>query len=178
MSEALPGGNPLGVQVPTLEKLLDDLQEFIQETLKNYRLDVKQEGWNNQPLERDVEVSQMIMPDPDEEHERIPYILLQLLNGSDKRNERGQMESKANVRIVIAIYNPDKLEGRLQVLRIIQKIRYEIHKAGVIGKMFKIGNLEYLIYPDDTQSYHMGEMSTDWTIPPVERDLTRLVNRS
>ena len=44
MSEALPGGNPLGVQVPTLEKLLDDLQEFIQETLKNYRLDVKQDG--------------------------------------------------------------------------------------------------------------------------------------
>ena len=177
MNEALPGGNPLGVKVPTLEKLLDDLQEFIQETLKGYRLNVKQEGWENQPLERELSVSQMIMPDPDEENERIPYILLQLLNGSDKRNERGQMESRANVRIVIAIHNPDKLEGRLQVLRIIQKIRYEIHRAGVIGQMFTIGNLEYLIYPDDTQSYHMGEMSTDWAIPPVERDLSWVVSR-
>ena len=177
MSETFPGENPLGVQVPTLEKLLDDLQEFIQETLKDYRLHVKQEGWEGQPLTRDVEVSQMIMPDPDEEHEAVPYILLQLLNGSDKRNQRGRMESKTNVRIIIVIYNPNKLEGRLQILRIIQKIRYEIHRAGVIGKMFGIDSLEYLIYPDDQQSYHMGEMSTEWTIPPVERDLSRIVNR-
>ena len=171
-------GNPLGVKVPTLEKLMDDLQEFIQETLKDYRLNVKQEGWDGQPQMRDAKVWQMVMPEPDEETERVPYILLQLLNGSDKRNERGQMESRANVRIIIEIYNSDRLEGRLQVLRIVQKLRYEIQRAGVIGKMFKIGNLEYLFYPDDTQGYHAGEMSTDWIIPPVERDLTRIVNRS
>lgn len=170
-------GNPLGVKAPTLEKLLDDLQEFIQEVLKDYRLYVKQEGWDGQPPTRDMEVWQMTAPDPDEERERIPYIVLQLLNGADKRNERGQMESKANVRLIIVIYNPDKLEGRLQIVRIIQKIRYEIWRAGVIGRMFQIINLEYLIYPDDMQSYHMGELSTEWTIPPVERDLSYLANR-
>ena len=176
MSETPLMENPPGVSVPTLEKLLDDLEKFIRDALRNYPLYVKQERYGGQPPTRDAEVAQMVMPEPDEEDERIPYVLLQLLNGSDKRNQYGRMESKANVRIVIVIYNPDRLEGRLQVLRAVQKIRYEIYRAGVVGEMFGIENLEYLIYPDDTQSYHMGEMSTDWAIPPVERDLTEIWN--
>lgn len=171
------GVNPLGVKSPTLERLLDNLQDFIKETMKGYSLFVKQEGWNDQPLTREAEVSQMIMPDADEEHERIPYILLQMLNGSDKRDNSGRMVSKVNVRIVIAIYNKDKLEGRLQLLRIVQKIRFELWNAGVIGKTFTLDNLEFLLYPDDTEWYHMGEMSTDWIIPPVQRDLTAVINR-
>ena len=176
MSETALTENPLGVKVPTLEKLLDDLEKFIRDALRNYPLYVKQGRHNGPAPTRDAEVVQMVMPEPDEEDEGIPYILLQLLNGSDKRNQYGRMESKANVRIVIVIYNPDRLEGRLQILRIVQKIRYEIFRAGIIGEMFGIDKLEYLIYPDDTQSYHMGELSTDWTIPPVERDLTDVWN--
>ena len=168
---------PLAIKSPMLEKLLDDLQEFIQQTLRNYRLFVKQEGWQDQPQMRDAEVSQMIMPDADEEHERVPYVLLQLINGSDKKRKDGTMESKTEVRIVIVLYNQDKLSGRLQVLRIIQKIRYELWSAGVIGKMFTLEGLEYLIYPDDTNWYHMGELSTEWAIPAVERDLTAILAR-
>lgn len=177
MSAMKAGDHPLAVKVPTLEKLLDDLQAFIQEILKDYPLFVKQEGWEDQPLTRDAEVQQMIMPEPSEEHERVPYILLQLINGSDKREQNGQLVSRTAVRIVIAIYNKDKLEGRLQLLRIVQKIRYELSRAGVIGKMFELDGLEYLIYPDDTEWYHMGEMSTEWKIPPVERDCTAALRR-
>ena len=167
--------NTLAVKTPMLEKLLDDLQEFIQQILSNYRLFVKQDGWQDQPQMRDAEVSQMIMPDPDEEHERVPYVLLQLINGSDKKRNDGTMESRVEVRIVIVLYNQDKPAGRLQVLRVVQKIRYELWRAGEIGKMFTLEGLEYLIYPDDTNWYHMGELSTEWAVPAVERDLTAIL---
>lgn len=175
--QGTPGINTLGVKSPTLERLLDDLQDFIKETMKDYPLFVKQEGWDDQPLTRGAEVSQMIMPDADEEHERIPYILLQMLNGSDKRDNSGRMVSKANVRIVIAIYNKDRLEGRLQLLRIVQKIRFDLWDAGIIGRIFMLDSLEFLIYPDETEWHHLGEMSTDWIIPSVQRDLTAVINR-
>ena len=164
--------NSIGVKAPTLEKLLDDLQSFIAENLKNYPLFIKPDGWEDQALTRDVEVYQMISPESDENHEKIPYILLQLLNGYDKK-ENNRLISKANIRLVIVVYNTDKQDGRLQILRIIQKIRYEILSAGIIGNMFKIDGLEYLIYPDEIEWYHMGEMSTEWIIPSVERDLNK-----
>lgn len=158
-----------------LENLLDVLKAFIEETLKDYRIPIKQEGWEKQPLYRPAEVSEMVMPDPDEEHERIPYIQLQLLNGKDERDQNGQMKSIASVRIITTLFNKDKFEGRMQVLHILQRLRKEMIQKGVIGGCFELQwPLEYLIYPDDTEWYHMGEMATIWAIPSIERDIPGL----
>ena len=161
----------------TTENLLDALREFLEERLKDYRLPVKQEGWNNQPIYRPVEVQSLYMDDPDEDHERIPYILLQPLNGKDERTDNGQMDGRVNVRIVITIFNENLREGRAQILHIIQTIRRELIRAGVVGKSFDLKwPLEWLIYPDDTGNYHMGEMSTTWGVPTEERSVPELRN--
>lgn len=155
-----------------LENLLDDLKVFIEEDLKDYRLPVKQGERKDQPLERPVEVSSMVMPDPDDDHERVPYIMLQLLNGKDERADSGQMKSQVNVRIVITIFNRDKQEGRLQILHIIQKLRADLLRKGIVGRSFEVlWPLEYLIYPDETEWNHLGEMSVMFSVPPVEREV-------
>ena len=164
-------GESAAVGGATLESLLDCMKEFIAEDLKEYQLPVKQDGWEGQPNYRPVEVCEMAMPEPDEDHERIPYILLQLLNGRDERGEDGQMKCVANVRVIITIYDPDKREGKLALLYIVQRLRRDLIRAGVIGGCFELQwPLEYLIYPDDSEWYHLAELSTQWAVPAEERD--------
>lgn len=157
----------------TMDDLMDNLQAFIEKELQEFRLPVKQDGtWKHEPICRPAEVYQMTMPEPDEDHERVPYILLQFLNGKDERNQRGQMECVLSVRVIITIFNRDKQEGRLQLLYIIQRLRKAFLLAGVIGGCFELRlPLEYLIYPDDAESYHLGEMATMWVGPGFERDI-------
>lgn len=169
-------GESKAVGGAALENLLDCMKEFIEEDLKEYNLPVKQDGWENQPNERPIEVHEMAMPEPDEEHERIPYILLELLNGKDERGSDGQMHSIVNVRVIITIYSQDKREGKLQVLQIVQKLRRDFLEKGVIGGCFELKlPLEYLCYPDDTEWYHMGEMATQWEIPTEQRQVPELM---
>lgn len=165
----------MNINGTTLENLLDALKAFIEEQLKDYRLPVKQEGWTNQPLYRPAEVSEMVMPDPDEDHERIPYIELQILNGKDEPGQNGRMKSTVSVRIILTLFNKDKSEGRMQVLHMVQRLRKAMIQTGVIGGCFELQwPLEYLIYPDDTEWYHMGEMATIWSIPSIEREIPGL----
>ena len=139
-------GESKAVAGAALENLLDCLKEFIEEDLKDCTLPVKQDGWEDQPNERPIEVHEMTMPEPDEDHERIPYILLQLLNGKDERGNDGQMHSIVNVRIVITIYDRDMREGRMNLLYIVQRLRRDLQHKGVIGNCFTLKMpLEYLI---------------------------------
>lgn len=157
--------------------LLDCLKEFIEEDLKDCTLPVKQDGWEDQPNERPIEVHEMTMPEPDEDHERIPYILLQLLNGKDERGNDGQMHSIVNVRIVITIYDRDMREGRMNLLYIVQRLRRDLQHKGVIGNCFTLKMpLEYLIYPDEIEWYHLAEMATQWEIPAEERQVPELIS--
>lgn len=168
-------GEAMDIGGPILENLLDTLKGFIEEQMKDYRLPVKQERWTDQPLYRPAEVAQMVMPDPDEDNERIPYIELQVLNGKDERDQYGRMHSIVSVRIIITLFNKDKFEGRMQVLHIVQRLRKALIQAGVIGGCFELQwPLEYLIYPDDTEWYHLGEMATVWSVPSIERDVPGL----
>ncbi len=160
---------------PILENLLDAIKDFIEEQMKDYRRPVKQEGWDHQPPYRTANVEEMTMPDPDEDRERIPYIEIQLLNGKDERDRDGRMKSTVSVRIIITIYNKDKFEGRMQIVYIVQRLRGALIRRGLLGGCFELQfPLEYLIYPDDTEWYHLGEMATLWSVPSVEREVPGL----
>lgn len=169
------GGMLRPVEGQTVEALLDALKEFIEEDLKDYRLPVKQDGWKGQPLQRPIKVHSLVMPDPDEKHERIPYILLQPLNGKDGLTPGGQSEAEASVRIVVTLFNRDKREGRIQLLHIIERLRMDLIGKTVIGKTFELKlPMEWLIYPDEMEWYHLGEISTTWSLPAPERKVPEL----
>lgn len=152
--------------------LLDELKKFIGENTKDIILSVRTKPNSEEPNERSAEVHKMRLPDKDAETKRIPYILLQFLTGKDDQEEGQSPESECKVRIVVATYSEDGGEGAMDVLNLLTRIRIALLKIGVIGGQFLIKKpLEYIVYPDDTAPYYMGEMLTIWEIPEIEREV-------
>ena len=158
----------------TAINLLECLEAFVKEKTKDIILQVKVRNRNpEEAKERAADVYKMRLPKKEDQTEKIPYILLQLLTGKDSKENGEPEESVCKVRIVVATYSEDGSEGSLDVLNVILRIRSELKKAGVVGERFVLQNpLEYIIYPDSTQPYYLGEMITNWSIPTIEREVT------
>ena len=156
--------------------LLDALEAFIKENTKDIIMPVRVK---NKPIggvkERAAGVYKMRLPDKDAETQQIPYILLQFVTGKDDQPEGERPESESRVRIVIAAYSEDAGEGAYYVLNLITRIRTALLKAGVVGDQFLLcPPLEYLVYPDSTAPYFMGEMMSVWKTPTIESEVNIL----
>lgn len=158
----------------TAINLLECLEEFVKEKTADIMLQVKVRNRDpEEKKERAAGVYKMRLPKKEDQTEKVPYILLQLLTGKDDKEDGEPEESVCKIRIVVATYSEDGSEGALDVLNVILRIRSELKKAGVVGERFVLENpLEYIIYPDSTQPYYLGEMITNWSIPTVEREVT------
>ncbi|MCD8052256.1 MAG: hypothetical protein LUE89_11370 [Clostridiales bacterium] len=155
----------------SLRGLLDALQIFVKDSLKEMQLPVSQEGPGDDPMTRPIEVYKQRLDDPTNAREKIPYILLQILNGEDTRDSNTrEPEASVTVRAIIAIYERDPSEGALALINIVEKLRMDLLRTGVIGGAYEILEpFEYLFYPEDTIPYHVAELSTTWRIGTVER---------
>ena len=171
-------------------ELLYELKKFIEANTKDIILSVrpiknkvipepsskKSENADEEPQTRAAEVHLMRLPNKDAETNRIPYILLQLLTGVDEQEAGKDPDSECKVRIVVATYSEDGSAGSMDLLNVITRIRVALLKTGVIGKQFTIRKpLEYVIYPDETGSYYLGEMITIWGIPTIQREVNLYV---
>ena len=117
----------------------------------------------------------MGLPSKDDQTQKIPYILLQFLTGKDDKQEREPEESTCKIRIVIATYSEDGGVGPYDVLNLILRIRGELEKTGIIGKQFVLQKpLEYIVYPDSTPPYYLGEMITNWSMPTIRREVEEI----
>ena len=156
--------------------LLECLEKFVKEKTADIKLQVKVRNRSSEEVkERAADVYKMRLPKKEDQTEKIPYILLQLLSGKDDKEEGEPEESVCKIRIVVATYSEDGSEGSLDLLNVILRIRSELKKAGVVGERFALElPLEYLIYPDSTQPYYLGEMITNWSIPTMEREVTEI----
>lgn len=151
--------------------LLKRLKEFAEEQTKDLILSVRVKDGGSGPKERPPQVHIMRLPDKDAETALIPYILLQFIKGVDVQEEGEPPESECNVRIVVATYSEDGGEGATDVLNVLTRLRSALLKAGVIGEQFSIKRpVEYIVYPDSTAPYYLGEMMTLWEIPPIRRE--------
>ena len=133
------------------------------------------EGWNDGGDEPETEpprapekptraptIYLMNLPEREDLTSPIPYIILQVLKGKDKRDkESGDEQSTADVRALIATYNDDGQEGGLQVLEIIDNYVLQLP-------------FDWEIYPDDTGVYYLGEINMTWSVPGVERTAIRI----
>ena len=158
----------------TAINLLECLEAFVKEKTADIMLQVKVRNRNPEEVkERAADVYKMRLPKKEDQTEKVPYILLQLLTGKDDKEDGEPEESVCEIRIVVATYSEDGSEGALDVLNVILRIRSELKKAGVVGERFVLQNpLEYIVYPDSTQPYYLGEMVTNWSIPTIEREVT------
>lgn len=113
-----------------LVNLMETVRSFIEEDLKEMRLKVKQENWNEQPLERPINVFSYMTPNPSDNAEVVPYILLQLVKGEDgEAKESSEPESVATIRGYIALFDYNAQEGQMAVISIIEKLRLDCSVA-------------------------------------------------
>ena len=147
----------------TAINLLECLEEFVKEKTADIKLQVKVRNLNPQEVkERAADVYKMRLPKKEDQTEKVPYILLQFLTGKDDKENGEPQESDCKIRIVVATYSEDGGEGSFDVLNVLLRIRSELEKYP----------LEYIVYPDSTQPYYLGEMITNWSMPTIEREVT------
>lgn len=154
--------------------LLERLQEFVKEKTADIILQVRTAP-GKRIKARAPEVYRMRLPKKEDEVQQIPYILLQFIKGEDGKNDRGEKISTCMVRIVVATYSEKEEDGAYDVLNILTRLRAEFQKVGVIGNQFVLRDpLEYIVYPDETAPYYLGEMMTTWEIPNIKREVEKI----
>lgn len=156
----------------TSTHLLNTLADFIQETTKDMVLPARVLKEGAEPKQRPPHVFKMRVPNKEGETQQIPYIIVQHLKGKDERNERGEMDSTAVVRIVVAVYGSNQEEGAMSVENLLTRMRIALLKKGMVANKFLLKfPLEYVVYPDSTEPYYLGEMITNWQMPVIEREV-------
>ena len=156
--------------------LMERLADFVQDVTKDIKLQVRVRNQNpEEEKELAANVYKMGLPKKDDQTQKIPYILLQFLTGKDDKQAGEPEESDCKIRIVVATYSEDGGVGPYDVLNIILRIRSELEKVGIIGKQFALQKpLEYIVYPDNTPPYYLGEMITNWSIPTIKREVEEI----
>ena len=120
----------------------------------------------------------MGLPEADDVQQKVPYILLKFLTGTDDKKAGEPEEDGCKVRIIFAVYSEDGQDGPLALLNLILRVRSELKKAGTIGGgQFALElPLEYIVYQDTTPPYYMGEMVTNWSMPVTQRDVAEILH--
>lgn len=154
--------------------LLDALEVFIKDTLKDLTLPVRPDGIDEEGAERIPQVHKMRLPDRDSDTKLVPYILLQFLTGTDKQTPGQERECQCKIRIVAATYSEDEGIGAYDVLNVLTRIRTALLSSGIVGEQFLLkmdddNQLEYIVYTENTAPYYIGEMITTWELPAIER---------
>ena len=123
--------------------------------------------------ERPVEVHLQRLPDEKSSTTKAPYIVNAAVTSSFGRAPGQEEDDRCTVRSVFCIYNSDGEEGGLMLLNLMDRIRISLQKDPILDGMYECDlekRIEDLQYPDDTAPFYMGEMITEWKLPPVERE--------
>lgn len=158
--------------------LLEELQKFISSKTSDIILPVRTRTGSNEEKERVAAVYKMGLPEADDVQQKVPYILLKFLTGTDDKKAGEPEEDSCKVRIIFAMYSEDGQDGPLALLNLILRVRSELKKAGTIGGgQFALElPLEYIVYQDTTPPYYMGEMVTNWSMPVTQRDVAEILH--
>lgn len=152
--------------------LLEALKEFTEKAVEDIVLEVKTRREAEGIKKRPAVVYKMNLPTKDEQVQKIPYIILQIINGNDSKESGQPEESTCTVRFVFAVFSEDAGKGAYDVLNLILRLRSELEKAGIIGEQFTLKKpLEWIVYPDNTPPYYFGEMITSWKMPIIEQQI-------
>lgn len=149
--------------------LLDALKLHTERAVGNILLPVAPSRGSSEP-DRPAAVYKQRLPDSASAKSKAPYIIHQIVTGSDKQVD-GDEQSSCTVRSVFAVYAEDEQEGSLMLLNLMERLRISLLRELTLNRQFQLdrkAGLETLVYPDDTAPYFIGEMSSTWIMPPVQ----------
>lgn len=157
----------------TTTDLVDALAEFVREATQDMVLPAKVKKGEPEPKARPPHIYKMRVPSKEDERQQIPYIIVQHLKGKDEMNEHGEMDCTAVMRIIVATYSENQSDGAMCVENILTRIRIALLKRRMVAKKFLLNMpLEYVVYPDSTAPYYLGEMITNWQMPAIKREVS------
>ena len=157
--------------------LLQQLKEFELATTKDLIMPTRVQAENEDPVFRAAEVYNTRLPDSKAATKKAPYILNQVITGKDMQPSGQLVQSSTTVRSIFCVYHPDEQEGGLALLNLMERVRINLIEKVVIGDQFELDletGIEFLIYPDDTAPYYIGEMVTTWIMPIVKREVPQI----
>ncbi len=154
---------------------LNDLKDFIDETVKNFSLPtpVQKDDVTNKP--RAPELHLMRLPRSTSYKKYAPYIIIQVATGKDGQPTGKRSQSAVNMRLICCTYCENEEEGALMLINVMDAIRFKLLESVVIVKKYKIDTevgIEYVIYPEDTAPYYAGEIDFTVMLPPIEREVS------
>lgn len=158
----------------TRTQLLQDLKAFSEECLKDFLLPVKRQKTDTTERIKSPDVYLMRMPDSNSAAEKAPCLLIQIVGGMDAQSQGQKVSSSVSVRIVFMVYNQDEQEGGLALLELMERYRIALLKMVVLNNQYVLdleNGIETTVYPDNTAPYYIGEINTNWHIPPVNREV-------
>ncbi len=148
--------------------LVDSLKTYLEGETRNLFLPVRVDRRSGKKNERPPEVFTMRLPDKDAETKRIPYLLVQYIKSKFSQEEGKPPEHSCMVRIVAATYSENGEEGARCVLNLLTRVLIAFIRDGMIADRYILKSaVEMIVYPDSTPPYYLGEMITEWTMPPL-----------
>lgn len=156
--------------------LLERLKEFTLSVTQDLRLPVEmQEDDPRQPKPRPPAVFLMDLPQLADYERKAPYILHQIVTGKDAYTLVSKAcsqapDSTALVRSVFCVFHPDRQQGGMALLSLMEQLRIALLEQPVLGKQFTLDlneGLNSLVYQDDTgaKPFYLGELLTLWHCP-------------
>lgn len=159
----------------TRTALLEQLKAFTEKVTADLIMPTKVQSADEAQNYRPADVYLMRLPDGSSATKKAPYIIHQLLTSKDQQPSGERVQSSASVRSIFVVYNDDEQEGGLMLLNLMERLRIELLRTGVLDNRFSLDlseGLEYMVYPDtDTAPFYAGEMSSTWKIIPVQREV-------
>lgn len=153
----------------TITGLLKEIKGTVERCIAEMRLPVNPTENEFLREDRAPDVYVMNLPEREDLFSRIPYILIQPLDGDDSQKEGEQPYSQVKVRLLIALYNKDAQEGGLQALEIIERLRVWMQKGRLLANQYMLQMpWHWEFYEDDTGVYHLGEIRTVWSLPEIK----------
>lgn len=155
-------------------EFLEALRIFTQDAIKDLILPKRMQKGDEEQTFRPADVFLMRLPDTNAAQKKVPYVLHQLITTKDKQPSGQKPRASAVVRSVYCVYSADEQEGGLMLLNLMERMRIALLRTTIIGNRFQLdmeAGVECLVYPDDTAPYFVGEMVTNWKLPPIEREV-------
>ena len=157
--------------------LLESLKARMEKDTKDLIMPVKPQKGDTEETSRAAEVWSGRLPDMKSTTKKAPYVLNTILTSRFRQNPGLPPESLVSVRTVYCVYNSDDHEGALMLLNLMDRIRISLQKNPIVDGKYELNMTEDgitdFVYPDDTAPFYMGEMVTEWIMPPVEREVQK-----
>lgn len=158
----------------TRRDFLEQLKAFTVDSTKDLLMPVRQQKGDPPQEMKPASVYLMRLPDSTSTAKKAPYIIHQVITGKDSQSTGEREASAAQVRSIFCVYNDNEEEGGLMLLELMERLRIDLLKTRVLASRYELdmeSGVEYVIYPDDTAPYYMGEMASTWKMPAVQREL-------